>query len=190
MVNNCQWVLNADLLSFDAVLKNRHALLSWKTANETAETKYDVQRSNDGVNFVTMGTVSAKNQTSSSYNFTDPEELHSYAYYRIVIREPGGSKNSQVRLLNVTDVPYDILTVVNPFSNKLSFDMSVPQNSQATIVLSDQHGRTIKLIRQAVLKGMNLVEIDNLGALPAGTYILQVTTASGSKSKRVIKVSK
>jgi hypothetical protein len=189
MVNNCSWVLNTDLISFDAALKNRHGVLTWKTANEQAQTRYEVQRSSDGVHFAAIGTVNAYTLPSSTYTFTDPDEIRSFAYYRIVIQEPQGRKNSQVRLLNVTDVPYDILSVVNPFTSKLSFDMSVPQNSQAKILLSDQHGRTIKFVRQAVMKGLNHIELDNLGSLPGGTYILQVITDSGFKSKRVVKVS-
>lgn len=189
MVNNCEWVLKTNLLSFDAVLKNRHAILSWKTTDENAQTRYEVQRSADGTHFTTIGTVNAFNLQTSTYTFTDPEDIQSYAYYRIVIQDPMGQKYSPVRLLSVSDVPYDILTVVNPFNNKLIFDLSMPQNSQATIILSDQQGRTVKLIRQLVTKGMNQLELNNLGSLPGGTYILQVITSSGSKSKRVIKIN-
>lgn len=188
MVNNCSWVLNTNFISFDAVLKNRHGVLTWKTSDESANTRYEVQRSSDGNNFVTIGIVNAFNQPTSTYTFTDPDEVRSYAYYRIVAAEPQGRKNSRVRLLTVSDMPYDILSVVNPFSNKLSIELSMPQNSQATIILGDQHGRTVKVVRQPVLKGMNQIELDNLGALPGGTYVLQVITSSGSKSKRVIKV--
>jgi hypothetical protein len=189
MVNNCEWVLTTNLVSFTAALQNRHGVLNWRTSDEVAATKYHVQRSSNGVDFVTIGTVNAYNQQTSNYTFTDPDELHSYAYYRIAIQEPGGKKNSNVRLLSVSDVPYDVLSVVNPFNSKLSFDISMPENSQATIILSDQHGRTIKSIRQPVVKGVNAIDIDNLGSLPGGTYILQVITNSGVKSRRVIKVN-
>jgi trimeric autotransporter adhesin len=189
MVNNCSWILNTNLVSFDAVLKNRHGILTWKTTDEQAQTRYEVQRSSDGVHFETIGVVNAFNLPASTYIFNDPGEIYSFAYYRIVIAEGQGRKNSQVRLLSVTDAPYDILSVVNPFNNKLSFDLSMPQNSQATIILSDQHGRSVKVVKKAVIKGMNQVEIDNLGLLPGGTYVLQVITYSGSRAKRVIKVN-
>jgi hypothetical protein len=189
MVNNCEWILNANLISFDAVLKNRHAVLTWKTSDELALTKYEVQRSSDGVHFATIGMVNSLNQPTSTYSFTDAGELHSIAYYRIVIREKDQQKNSQVRLLSVTDVPFDILSVVNPFNNKLSFDLTVPQNMKATIMLKDQHGRTVKIVHRHVMKGMNQLEVDNLGSLAGGTYILQVITDSGAKSKRVIKMA-
>jgi hypothetical protein len=188
MVNNCSWILNTNFISFDAVLKNRRSVLTWKTSDESTQTRYEVQRSSDGTNFVTIGIINANNQQTSTYTFTDPDEVHSFAYYRIVISEPQGRKNSRVRLVNITDMPYDILSVVNPFTTKLSFELTMPQNSQATIILGDQHGRTVKVVRQPVVKGMNQIDIDNLGSLPGGTYILQVITGSGSKSKRVIKM--
>lgn len=188
MVNNCSEVLNTNLLSFDAELKNRHAFLTWKTADETGQTKYEIQRSSDGVTFVKIGTVYALNQLTSTYTYTDPDELRSFAYYRVVVVDPQGRKNSRIRLLNVTDIPYEIMSVRNPFNNKLNFDLSMPENSKATIILSDQHSRSVKVVRQIVVKGLNHIEIPDLGSLPAGTYILQVVTDNGSKAKRVIKI--
>lgn len=189
MVNNCWEVLKTNLVSFDAALKNKQAVLTWKTANETAQTKYEIQKSLNGTQFVTIGTVNSLGLISNTYQFTDPEELHSFAYYRIVVVEGPGRKNSQIKLLNVTDVPYDILSVVNPFREKLSFEISIPKNSLATIVLTDQHGKTVRVIRQQTVKGINQVEIENLGNLASGTYILKVITDSGSRSKKLIKIS-
>lgn len=189
MVNNCEWVLKTDLLSFDAVLKNKHGVLTWKAANETAQTTYEVQRSSDGSNFHTIATVKAQNLASAAYTFNDPEEIRSFAYYRVVVKEPGGSKNSRIRLLNVTDVPYELISVVNPFNNKLSFVFSSPRNGDVTIMLNDQQGRSVKTMRQRIVKGVNYMDLDDLGSLSAGTYILQVITDSGAVSKRVVKVN-
>jgi trimeric autotransporter adhesin len=138
MVNNCNWVLNTNLLSFDAALKNKRAILTWKTSNEVAQTRYEVQRSYDGVNFISIGHVNAFNQSTSTYTFTDPDEVRTYSYYRIQIEEPGGKEISHVRLLSVSDAPYEILTVVNPFGNKLSFDLSIRQRSYSAINTAGQ----------------------------------------------------
>jgi hypothetical protein len=188
MVNNCQNILKTNLLSFDAVLKNKHAVLHWKTSNETDQTKYEIHKSLDGISFHSIGILKAFNQINSTYTFIDPDELHSYAYYRVVVQEPTARKNSRVKLLNVTDVPFEIITMVNPFKEKLTFELSLPANSIATIVLSDQQGKTIKMVKQQLLKGVNQVDIDNLGKLPGGTYILKVMTGSGSKTKKLIKI--
>lgn len=189
LVNNCEFVLKTNLISFDAALKNKQAVLTWKTANETNDAVYEVQKSLNGTNFVPIGLVKSLGLMSNTYTFTDPEELHSFAYYRVVVQEPSGRKNSKIKLLNVTDAPYEIMSVVNPFREKLSFELSVPQGSMATIVLSDQHGKTVRVVKQQVTKGMNQIEIENLGNLSGGTYILKVITDSGSRTKKLIKMN-
>lgn len=189
LVNGCQFVLKTNLVSFDAVLKNKHAALTWKTANETDQTKYEIQKSLDGTRFVPIGTVKALGLISNTYTFNDPEELQSFAYYRIAIQEPTGRKNSKIKLLNVSDAPYEIISVVNPFREKLSFEMSIPQASMATIVITDQHGKTVRVAKQQFVKGVNQVEINDLGNLSNGTYILKVITDSGSRSRKLVKIN-
>uniref|UniRef100_UPI00397C5E62 T9SS type A sorting domain-containing protein n=1 Tax=Salmonella sp. SAL04269 TaxID=3159847 RepID=UPI00397C5E62 len=63
-----------------------------------------------------------------------------------------------------------------------------PENSPATIIVSDQHGKAIKMIKKQVIKGMNRIQLNNLGHLSNGTYLLQVITNEGLKTKRVVKV--
>jgi trimeric autotransporter adhesin len=188
LVNNCMDILNTNLVSFDAILKNRQGVLNWKTKNNNERVIFDVQKSWNGTNFFTIGTVQSIDG-QSSYTFTDPEELSSFAYYRISVQEPSGSrKNSRIKLLSVTEAPYQVLSLVNPFRDKLTFDLNVPRNTPAAVILSDQHGKTLRMYRQQMMKGLNLVEVNNLGALPNGTYVLQVITESGTISKKVVKL--
>lgn len=189
MVNNCQWILKTNLLSFKASLVNKHGLLKWQTNNETAGTSFDVQKSVDGNQFITIGTVRGFD-SKQTYSFTDPEPLNGFAYYRIVVKEPGGQKISNTEFLNTSDLPYGIMSVVNPFYDVLSFGMNSPQKTTATIVISDAHGKTIRSVKQLLVKGYNEVRVTELGSLTSGTYILQVMTSDGIKSKRVVKLSK
>lgn len=188
MVNSCQWTLKTNLLSFDGLIKNNHAELRWQSSNENDQTVYEVQKSINGTDFFTIGKLNAS-ATTDAYQFTDPEALSSFAYYRIIVKEPAGQKISKIVLLSLNRVPFEILSVVNPFREQLSFELSAPENSPATIIVSDQHGKAIKMIKQQVIKGMNRIQLNNLGHLSNGTYLLQVITNEGLKTKRVVKVS-
>lgn len=188
MVNNCQWVLKTNLVSFDAAVQNRHAVLNWRATNETDQTTYELQKSSNGIDFTKIALIKANN-TNGIYQFTDPEELNPLAYYRVVVKEPGGFKNSRIRLVSVSTIPFDLLSIVNPFNDRLKFEVSASQNSVATIVISDQHGKAVRTVRQNVTRGMNNIEITNLSGLATGTYILQVSTADGTKSKKIVKTN-
>jgi hypothetical protein len=189
MVNNCMHVLQTNLLSFNASLKNKHAHLKWKTTNETTETYFDVQKSVDGSHFYTIGTVRGIN-SRHSYSFTDPEVLNGFAFYRIIIKEGGEQKISNTEFLNTSEVPFGFLSVVNPFDEILSFELNSPQNTAATIVISDAQGKTVRSSKQLLVKGFNNIRINDLGKLSTGTYILQVITNDGIKSRRVVKLQR
>ncbi|HKH61280.1 MAG TPA: T9SS type A sorting domain-containing protein [Flavitalea sp.] len=53
----------------------------------------------------------------------------------------------------------------------------------------DAHGKTMRSFKQPLAKGVNEIQVRDLGSLSAGTYVLQVITNDGMKSKRIIKLS-
>jgi hypothetical protein len=188
LIDNCRYLLKTNLLSFKASLVNKQALLKWQTSNETAQTYFEIQKSSDGHQFTTIGTV--RSTGSNSYTFTDPDQLDYFAFYRIVVKEAGTQKISNIELVNTSDVSYGFISVLNPFYDVLSFELNLPQKTAATVVITDAHGRTIRTVKQSFVKGFNQVRVGELGSLPGGTYILQVITNDGIKSKRVVKLSK
>lgn len=189
MVNNCLYILKSNLLSFKAALVNKNARLNWQTNNETAQTSFEVQKSFDGTQFFTIGTMHAS-EYKHSYSFTDPDVLNSHAYYRIIMKEPGGQKISHTEFLNTTDINYGFISVVNPFYDMLTFEMTSQYQTQATIIISDVHGKTVRSFRQTLSKGFNEVRVHDLSSLSTGTYVLQVITPEGIRSRRVVKLSK
>ena len=189
MVNNCLWVLKADLLSFKAAANNKQAILKWQTREETALTTFEIQKSYNGTQFFTIGTVQGF-ENKNSYSFTDPEALSNFAYYRIIVKEKDAQRISKTEFLTVSDAPYGIISVVNPFYDVLSFSMTSAQSTNATIIISDAHGKTLRSFKQPLVKGFNELQVRDLGSLTSGTYVLQVITNDGMKSKRIVKLSK
>jgi hypothetical protein len=187
MVNSCLWVLKTDLLSFTAQLNNKQALLNWRVTNETESTIYEIERSTDGIQFSPIGTIKAAG--NNTYTFTDPLTVSGTAFYRIKVKDGKAEKLSKIVLLSTTEIPFSIVSVGNPFSNKLSFVASSPASSNATISIIDYTGKSVKLWQEQLASGANFIEINGLSNLANGNYILQVATPSGVKTKRVIKTS-
>jgi hypothetical protein len=189
MINNCMNVLKTDLLSFKAMLVNKQARLNWKTNNETSPTYFEVQKSTNGNQFFTIGTVPAIDN-QNSYSFTDPEMLNGQAYYRIIIKEPSAQKISNTELLHALVNSYGFISVENPFYNILSFEFNVPQKVVATIVIRDTYGKILRTIKQSLEKGQNEVKVNGVGPLAKGTYFLQVITNEGIRTRRIVKGGK
>jgi trimeric autotransporter adhesin len=189
MVNNCQWVLKTDLLSFTGKLNNKQALMNWQVNEVTEQTTFEIQKSFDGKNFLPIGKIKAVTGLNN-YNFTDPEQLSSAAYYRIVMKEGDAQKISKIVLLSVKDISFEIISIVNPFSDRLIFDVTTPNAVSANIIITDAYGKTIKQLKKPLQHGVNNIQINDLGNLSGGNYYLQISTPQFIQSKKLIKASK
>lgn len=65
--------LPVTLIQFSAKRENNTGILSWKTTEETNSEEFRIERSNDGKNWETIGSVVAKGESSSTvpYTYTD-----------------------------------------------------------------------------------------------------------------------
>jgi hypothetical protein len=77
--------LPVKFVGFYATRKNADVLMQWSTAQEINAKVYEVQRSENGVNWTSIGTVNATGNTSTTtnYSFTDYNANLKIAYYRV-----------------------------------------------------------------------------------------------------------
>ncbi len=76
----------------------------WRTANEVNVSHFNIQRSLNGNNFITIGKVAAQNKVANEYSFYDspPLEGLGVVYYRIESQDFDGRKQySEIRTLNL-----------------------------------------------------------------------------------------
>ena len=190
----CGPPLDVQLLSFFGRITNDRAVLKWTTTGENEPVYFDIEKSTDGVNFSIIGTVNSYNDYTSEqsiYSFTDPEQLTGKAYYRIKIRnEQGQSEYSKTIQLSLNREPFSFISVVNPFSSSLVFEVSSAQNGKADAELIDQLGKLVRRKSFDITAGINELNFDNTGTLAPGIYILRVQSAGAVLQKRVLKQNK
>ncbi len=77
-------VLSTELISFIAKANGSVNTLAWATASEKNNKEFQIERSTNGSNFTSIGTVKGSGTTSSAtnYNFNDEGSL-SISYYRV-----------------------------------------------------------------------------------------------------------
>lgn len=96
----------ASLINFNVSLVQSKVVLQWSTGFETGLQSFDIERSNDGINFSTIGSVNATNTTSTAaYSFTDQSNtVIGRYYYRLKMVDANGQFNySAIRLFNGED---------------------------------------------------------------------------------------
>ncbi len=190
-VIECGVPLTAELLSFTGKIINERVVLKWTTTGEDEPLQFDVEKSTDGINFHLIGTVNSYNDYTSeqsNYSFTDPSLPGGKSYYRIRMKNTTGkSIYSRTIQLSAKGDAVSFISVINPFSNELSFEISTDSNGKAEAELIDVAGKITKKVPFEVVNGVNQLIINNTQTLPGGIYFLRVNVAGKTIQKRVIK---
>lgn len=171
------------LSSFDVKKQGTSAaILSWSTSQEINSRNFEVQRSNDGATWSTIGTVNAAGNSAAarSYTFTDASSKKGIFYYRLKQNDLDGRVAiSETRKLDFGKDKISIQVFPNPANNELN--VIVNDVDQFTLVLSDMTGRKLSTYNSSG----NRLQV-NTGALAAGYYMLSVTGKGGTERQKLI----
>jgi trimeric autotransporter adhesin len=183
-------VLPVNLISFSGSLNNQyHSQLQWQTANQFNLSKIEVQRSYDGTQFTTVGTVDAYQNSNNlqDYNFTDPDIAKAVNFYRLkMIDADSKFKLSAVVKINNSKIPQFVQLLGNPVSDNISF---IINNRDKENVFAELFNSTGQLVNQ-----WNLAKADGNIVLPfnskqpaSGIYTLRITAGTKVESVRINK---
>ena len=177
-VIQCGYPLATQLLSFTGQNISNHAFLTWSTANEAEALFFDIEKSTDGITFTSIASLNSKNDYSSEenyYSFTDPALLTGKTFYRIMMRNtPGQSRYSRTIQLADSGDALSFISVVNPFSSRLEFEVAADRALMAEVTLIDPSGKTISKKTFEMAAGINRLYLDNTGQLATGIYFLRL----------------
>ena len=166
--------LPIELESFTANCNNYYALLQWKTASESNNDYFTIDRTQDGVHFETVAVVKGSGTTSTahSYSTIDYTPLSGSSYYRISQTDLDGVTTN---LNSVVYVPCENAESVNAFTvNNNTIDVQINSNSvdTYTITLMNAIGQVISTQTHNVSVGLNDFKLNPQVA--RGIYILQI----------------
>ncbi len=175
--------LPVELVSFKGTENDCQAILTWITATETNVSHFSIEQSANGTDFSTLGRVNAtgESQTERTYTYTD-EQLTTNNYYRLRIVDNDGSQEfSHVVLVKATCASG--VSISDVFPNPVRDVMSIRFNSEfdhqtATVVVTDNLGRTIMTKTTGVSSGTNVIEL-NVNQLPQATYFISIQGENG-----------
>lgn len=180
------WPLNSslpvDLLSFGGTYSNQSTKLNWVAENVQNFKQFEVERSTDGKDFVTIGTKSPQGNGASKeqYLFTDDlsQAAGSVFYYRLKMVDVNGSfKYSNVILVRKGEQALRSLVVSpNPLTKGSVATVRYTAAARSNIDLSvlDLSGKLLLRQQNSIFEGTNSITINNAERLLPGTYILQV----------------
>lgn len=161
---------------FKGVQVDKKNLLNWKVNCTSAEAKFEVQRSADGVHFIKIGAIAADQlRCSQPFDFTDDNPMGGANYYRIKITDVDGKEAySNTILLSLKTSRFEMMSLnPNIISNENTvLKINAAEKSELSIVIVDFSGRKINS-QTIILQPGTTQTIINTSGLANGVY--QVT---------------
>jgi hypothetical protein len=181
-------VLPVDVIEFTGVYNNSIATLSWLVANEINLARYEVERSTDGVNFSTVGTVAAAN--AGSYRLNDNLSNISVAvvYYRLrSVDRDGSMKLSRVIPIRLASkIGGSIVISPNPANTYFVLTVKAAKDSKANIRVVDASGKVVIVDNRSLATGTNTITYSNIAGLAQGLYTVQVIVEGELQSQKLV----
>jgi Secretion system C-terminal sorting domain len=148
--------------------------LQWTTATEQNSKDFVIERSQDGVNWSSIGQVAAagNSQESLQYNYVDQTPMTGANYYRLQeVAEDGSSVYSEIRSVEFTGTAIAVNWYPNPTHDQVTLTSSSPLQS---ITLISLDGRILQ-----TAQGFTSGQAIDLSRYPFGIYFLIIRTADG-----------
>ena len=169
--------LPVNLVSLTAKAINNYVQLNWVTTSELNSASFDVERSEDGVGFITIGNIKSKGTTSQlhNYSFVDKVPEYGHNFYRLKqIDIDNGFKYTQVveATLNVEAMMMSNI-YPNPVKNVLAYSIYSPANKQVLLQLSATSGKILINQKITINKGKNQ-QLLNVARFASGQYQLSI----------------
>lgn len=181
------------LLSFIGKRNSDNISLTWATSNEVNVKNFIAERSFDGVQFNSIGTIPAKNIASGllTYNYADRDRLAVQSdkklYYRLKMTDIDGKYSySNIVIINSPAAAKSFSLYPNPVSGPqvfISLDKLV--SSDIIIKIEDVTGRIFNKYVLSTNNTYSNIPV-NIKNLADGTYIIRVETAKESFIQQLI----
>ncbi len=183
-VANADAALPLKLISFDAVPRQSGVYTNWKVGFEEGVSHYEVQRSEDGNGFVTIGNLAAKNSSRPlEYHFTDAKPLAGSGFYQLKMIEQDGKINYSRSVKVFMAAQGSVRIYPNPVAAVYSLEL--PQgflNGKMSLYSSD--GR---LIQSANLPAGSTLQSFGTSRLASGVYWIMLDLDGRRQTLRMVK---
>ncbi len=180
--------LPVELVSFEGKATASGIALTWTTASEENNDRFEVERSKDGNSFSAVGEVQGAGNSSVTqrYSFTDASADAGQHYYRLKQVDYDGqfeySKVIAVERAALAGASMEVYP--NPATSNY-IRVATPGGSDAILQIMDRNGRTVHTQRLAPEEREVQLTVSDLN-IPKGLYYVHLQNASGKQTQKLI----
>jgi GH18 family chitinase len=174
-----------ELVSFTGTSSTDGHELSWSTAKELNNDRFEIEKSKDGKTFVVIGSVKGNNNSNTRlhYEYTDKSPEHSTTYYRLNQYDFNGT-STRSNIISIASISSSVYTIhPNPYEESFEITCLPSEDQTIRIIFSDLSGRVISDEIQTTTTG----KIQTGSVLTAGVFLCTLFTSTTSYCLRVVK---
>ncbi len=184
-------MLPVELTSFTAISQNRQVTLNWSTATEINNNGFEIQRSIENSEFITVGFVKGNGTitTPSEYSYLDKNLLDgSYSYRLKQIDYNGNYEYSDAVEVEVRSLDSYSLeqNYPNPFNPVTKIAYVLKEKANVKLLVMNALGEEIAVLANEVQElGFHELEF-NAANLPSGIYFYSLQAGKFTETKKMM----
>lgn len=170
------------LLDFTATKKATGVQLDWQTADEQNSDKFIIEHSRDGQEFISIGQVNAKGNSSNStnnYTFVDTDPATGNNYYRLIMTDKDGTYNYTTVQKVFNGIEQTVTLYPNPAGKSVTVKGIMGYEN---LTITDMYGK--KLIEKIIRQDAETIDIS---ILSNGIYMIQLNKNGDRKTLKLVK---
>jgi hypothetical protein len=179
-INN---ILPLELLSFGADCKANAVEVKWTTADDKNSGAFEVQRSNDGVQWKTIGNMQAG--SGNQYTYADPMPGKG-SMYRLKMIADDQITYSTIKTPGCALTSGYALIYPSPATSYLQVQLNNMPDKELVLMLYANNGHLLQ-IKNISMAGSFETHTLPLAGLPAGTYHLSIQSPGYKKTVAFVK---
>jgi hypothetical protein len=185
---DCSQPQPVEFISFKANHQDNYIYLTWSTATEKNSSYFVIEKSQDGINFSSVGQIKAAGSSSNilNYSFTDHSSETGTIYYRVVEYDIDGSTTvSEIKSVNSKLLDF-IKIVPNPNHGNFSVIMEGLDNIAFQLSLYNALGENVYHSNDRTNSDNHIKNIE-IQTLPSGIYFLHIQSSGKRWVEKIVK---
>ena len=176
-------ILPLELLSFGTACKTNAVELKWTTADDMNSGAFEVQRSNDGIQWQTIDT--RQSGSGNQYTYTDPLPGKG-SMYRLKMISDDQITYSAIKTPGCASTSANALIYPSPATSYLQVQLNNMPDKELVLMLYSNRGQLLQ-IKSISMAGSFETYTLPLAGLPAGTYHLSIQSPGYKKTVAFVK---
>jgi hypothetical protein len=185
--------LPVELVAFNAIANGRNVELTWKTATETNNAGFEIERKQEGTDWAKVGYVEGNGSkaTESGYSYKDAVKTADKFQYRLkqIDRDGNFSYSAQVEAITtLTAEDYKLSSnYPNPFNPSTKFNFALKTAGPASVKIYNGIGQEVATLFNDVAQANQVYEMNfNAANLASGTYFYVLRAKDRNDVKKML----